>query len=573
MQDEDVTRVADLMSYSVQTVEADTRIIDLIQRIRRMGHEGYPVVDKGQIVGLLTLRDADKTLEHGLHEASVRDVMLGGSVTLHPDDPVWVLATTMAGSDWGQIPVIDEQKRLIGIVTRTDLIKYWARTYLAAPTITPQIDPTTAQRVLGAEHLNLIEQIAEFAQEEDILLYMVGGVVRDLILERRNTDIDFVVEGNAIAFADRVCAAYGGRIHAFKPFGTARWLLDEVTAAKFAVPLATLPDHIDFATTRSELYEHPTALPTVYNSSIKLDLRRRDFTINTLAVQMCPKHVMWRILDFYGGLADLEQHLIRVLHSLSFVDDPTRILRAVRFSERLQFAIEPRTMELIQTALPMLRRITGERIRNELELLLIEPAPINGLLKLEALGVLKSIHPDFGVQPTILKAFETLENSHPQWAHDDTLLRWHLVMAQSPVEKISDIARRLLFSKHHADDFLNTAKLLQEANKLAHPLTKPSEVDAMLSPLSVESLVAVWLLLDDATIRQRIEAFYDEWRHLKPTITGHDLLERGLKQGAEYRVVLQRLREEWLNGDIRNADEEQLALKRLINEVYHDSTG
>jgi tRNA nucleotidyltransferase (CCA-adding enzyme) len=571
MKDADLAQVADLMSYSVQTVEADTRIVDLIQRIRRIGHEGYPVINNGQIVGLLTLRDADKTLEHGLHDATVRDVMLGGTITLRPDDPVWVVATTMAGSDWGQIPVVDEQKRLIGIVTRTDLIKFWAQTYLATPTILPQLDLATAQSILGTEHITLIERIALFAQEQNILLYMVGGVVRDLILERGNSDIDFVVEGNAITFAENISKVYGGHIHAYQPFGTASWTLDEATAEKFGVPLTSLPDHIDFATTRSELYEHPTALPTVYNSSIKLDLRRRDFTINTLAVQLSPKQVMWRILDFYGGLADIEQRLIRVLHSLSFVDDPTRILRAARFSERLQFALEPRTMELIQSALPMLRRITGERIRNELELLLIEPAPVNGLLKLEAMGVLKSIHPDFSVQPEIRKAFETLENSHPQWANDATLLRWHLVMAESAAEQIADITRRLLFAQSHVDDFLNTARLLQQAAKLAHPLTKPSEIDALLSSSSVESLVALWILVDDAVIRQRIEMYYHQWQHIKPTVTGHDLLERGLKQGREYRLILQRLREAWLNGDIRNSDEEQLALKRLINEVYHDS--
>jgi tRNA nucleotidyltransferase (CCA-adding enzyme) len=571
MKDADLAQVADLMSYSVQTVEADARITDLIQRIRRIGHEGYPVVDNGQIVGLLTLRDADKTLEHGLHDATVRDVMLGGTITLRPNDPVWLLATTMAGSDWGQIPIVDEQKRLIGIVTRTDLIKFWAQTYLAAPMISPQLDITLAQRILGTEHIMLIERIAQFAQEQGILLYMVGGVVRDLILERGNSDIDFVVEGNAITFAENISKVYGGHTHAYKPFGTARWTLDETTAEKFGVPLASLPDHSDFATTRSELYEHPTALPTVYNSSIKLDLRRRDFTINTLAVQLSPKQVMWRILDFYGGLADIEQRLIRVLHSLSFVDDPTRILRAVRFSERLQFALEPRTMELMQTALPMLRRITGERIRNELELLLIEPAPVNGLLKLEALGVLKNIHPDFSVKSAIRKAFETLENSHPQWANDKTLLRWHLVLAQSPVENIPDITQRLLFGQTHANDFLITANLLQQIDKLAHPLTKPSEVDALLSPSSAESLVALWILVDDAAIRERIETYYHQWQHIKPTVTGHDLLERGLKQGREYRVILQRLRDEWLNGDIRNTDDEQLALKRLINEVYHDS--
>ena len=562
-------RIADLMSYSVQTLEADARIVDVIQRIRRIGHEGYPVVEHGQIVGLLTLRDADKTLEHGLKEATVREVMLGGSVTLKPDDPVSRLEETMVETDWGQIPIVDEHHRLLGIVTRTDLIKHWGKTHPASTPQIPHIEVGRVKQVVGQENLSLIERIARHAQEKGILMYMVGGVVRDLLLERSNTDIDFVVEGNAIEFAEHIRAEFGGRLHTYKPFGTAKWLIDDDVAQKLGLPATAIPDHIDFASTRSELYEHPTALPTVYNSSIKLDLRRRDFTINTLAVQLSPKRTMWRILDFYGGLADLEQRLIRVLHSLSFVDDPTRILRAVRFSERLQFVIEPRTAELIQTALPMLRRITGERIRNEIELLLKEPAPTRGLLKLEALGALSHIHPDFTAKPELRKAFDTLENGHPQWSDNSILLRWHLLMAQIDAGKIVSVATRLLISQNHAEDFVQTGQIAQKPVQLIQPLTKPSEIDTLLAPLSEEGLVASWILLDDATARQRIEQYHDVWRHIKPTITGHDLRERGLNPGREFGIILERLREGWLNGDIRNTDEEQLALKRLIVEVYH----
>lgn len=565
-------KIADLMSYSVQTVDVDTQVIDLIHRIRRIGHEGYPVVENGHVVGLLTLRDADKALEYGLETATVRDVMLSGTVTLHPEDPVSLLATTMIESDWGQIPVVDEDKQLLGVVTRTDLIKHWGQSHSTTAAQISQIEVDSAKRILGKEHIRLIVHIAQHAQENGILLYMVGGVVRDLLLERHNTDIDFVVEGNAIDFAESICAEFGGRLHTYTPFGTAKWFVDTTVSNNLSLPLDTVPDHIDFASTRSELYEHPTALPTVYNSSIKLDLRRRDFTMNTLAVQLSPKEAMWRILDFYGGLADLEQRLIRVLHSLSFVDDPTRIIRAVRFSERLQFVIEPRTTELIQTALPMLRRITGERIRNDLELLLKEPHPTRGLLKLEALGALKHIHPDLMVKPDIRTAFETLENGHPQWSANTLLIKWYLLMAQVDEDKIIAVATRLLVSQNQAEDFQKTAYIAQEAEALKHPLSKPSDIDALLSPLSEEGLIALWILADDETARERIEHYHDEWKHIKPTITGHDLRERGLQPGREFRIILERLREEWLNGDIRNADEEQLALKRLIFEVYHDST-
>jgi tRNA nucleotidyltransferase (CCA-adding enzyme) len=402
---------------------------------------------------------------------------------------------------------------------------------------------------------------------------MVGGVVRDLLLERPNYDIDFVVEGNAIDFANSLCQVYGGRVHPYQPFRTAKWTLDEQAAKALGLTIESIPDHIDFATARSELYDHPTALPTVYDSGIKLDLRRRDFTINTLAVQLSPQRTMWRILDFYGGLVDLDQRLIRVLHSLSFVDDPTRIIRAVRFSERLHFVIEPRTAELMQSALPMLRRITGERIRNELELLLKEPAPTRGLLKLESLDVLKNIHPAFHVKPVLRDAFETLQDGHHDWSDNDVLLRWHLLVGQIQAEDVTDVARRLLFSQAQAEDFQNTAQLSQTPQRLIDPLAKPSEIDAILSSISHESLLAVWILLHHATARQHLEQYYETWRHIKPTLNGHDLRERGLQPGPEYAIILKRLRDEWLDGDIRNADEEQLALKRLIIEVYHDSTG
>ncbi|MCA9915600.1 MAG: CBS domain-containing protein, partial [Anaerolineae bacterium] len=328
-------RVADLMSYGVQTVSADEPIAEGIARLRRIGHEGYPVLDANRVVGLLTLRDADKALEHGLKEATMRDVMLSGTVTLTPHDSVARLEEVMVASDWGQIPVVDEREQLIGIVTRTDLIKHWAQKHPARAPETPHIELASAEQILGISNIALIETVSALAQKSGLPLYMVGGVVRDLLLERPNYDIDFVVEADAITFVESLAATYGGDVHSYRPFGTAKWLLDETAAEKLGVKLEQLPDHLDFATARSELYEHPTALPTVYNSGIKLDLRRRDFTINTLAVQLSPQGAMWRVLDFYGGLHDLERGMIRVLHSLSFVDDPTRIIRAVRFAQRL----------------------------------------------------------------------------------------------------------------------------------------------------------------------------------------------------------------------------------------------
>lgn len=566
------TRVADLMSYGVQTVIADEPIRDIIARLRRIGHEGYPVLDQGHVIGLLTLRDADKALEHGLADATVRDVMHSGNITLNPDDPVALLEQTMVASDWGQIPVIDSHQNLIGIVTRTDLIKHWVRTH---PSTTPderRIDADKARDLLGSSSILLIEKIATFAQEQGIFLYMVGGVVRDLLLERPNLDIDFVVEEDAIVFTQRLAQHYGGRVHSYQPFRTAKWQLDADVARKLQLDFAALPETLDFATARSELYEHPTALPTVYNSGIKLDLRRRDFTINTLAVQLSPVHSMWRILDYYGGIADLQERKLRVLHSLSFIDDPTRILRAVRFGERLQFVIESRTAELMLTALPVLRRITGERIQNELTLILKETHAGRALLKLEALGIPRAIHPSFVIRPSILQAIATLHSEHPGWSDDHLMILWHLMMADVPADQVYEVCRRLLLSENHSSAIQHSAQLHQKPGILTDPHTLPSAIDALLTGVTDETLLALWILTDQPQVRQHLERYRTTYKQLRPYTSGNTLISMGLHPGPQFRQILEQLRKAWLDGQLHTPEQEQAYLHTLIAEVRNDES-
>jgi tRNA nucleotidyltransferase (CCA-adding enzyme) len=258
------TWVSDLMSHGVQTVQAEQIIGDVIPKLRRIGHEGFPVLDDEKVVGLLTLRDADRAMEHGLGHLKVRELMSGGAITLRPSDSVWVLEQRMVESGWGQIPVLGDNDKLIGIVTRTDLIKHWARIHPAISVQTPIIDVQKISNVLGEAIKTLIQTLAKHAQQTNIQLYLVGGVVRDLLLNRKNLDLDFVVEGNAIDFAENLQRQFGGQINSFRPFGTAKWKFDEEASHKLAIDLRSLPDHIDFATARNEFYEHPTALPTVY---------------------------------------------------------------------------------------------------------------------------------------------------------------------------------------------------------------------------------------------------------------------------------------------------------------------
>jgi tRNA nucleotidyltransferase (CCA-adding enzyme) len=563
------TRVSDLMSYSAQTVDANQRVSDVIQLVRRVGHEGYPVVENGAVVGLLTHRDAARAIEHDLGDLQVREVMLGGAYTLHPNESVSTLEQLMVETGWGQIPVVDNDNHLIGIVTRTDLIRHWAGKHPKTPTELPTITLDQIDDVLGSGVKKLIESISRHADEQGRTLYMVGGVVRDLLLHRTNLDVDFVVEQNAIDFAQTLKTHYGGEITSFRPFGTAKWHLDAHVKAKLGIN-ANIPEHLDFATARFEFYEHPTALPTVYDSSIKLDLQRRDFTINALAIQLSSENQRGRILDFYGGQRDLEARLIRVLHSLSFVDDPTRILRAVRFARRLDFTIEPRTAELMTTALPMLHRITGERVRNEITLLLREQAPEHGLLDLQTRGALAAIHPAFVLDERIVMWFEAVRTSKPLFqieALEISDLYWHLIGCNIRFESLAELCERLLIGRSMATSMLNSAQLAYDHSQWS--VASPSQITTRLRSIPDVALWASWHVLPERE-RSAIERYMNEWRYVKIKTDGHVLQSLGLPPGPRYKIILERLLAARLDGEILTDADEQSLLQSLLDKDERD---
>lgn len=581
------TPVGALMSRGVRTLQADERLTVIIGHLRRLGHEGYPVLmgdssggNPPDIVGLLTLRDADKALEHDLADLTVREVMSGGAYSLHPDDSVGTLVKLMDISGWGQIPVVQDNA-VIGIVTRTDLIRHLARVQRAlSGQAAPHITTAQIQGILGEAVGRLIDLIANHGRERGLGLYLVGGVVRDLLLERPNFDIDFVVESYrdsalhaAPDFAHALASRYGGAVNTHPPFGTATWRLEKVS---FPGINGDLPHHIDFATARREFYEHPTALPSVSGGSIKLDLGRRDFTINALAMQLSPSSESGQMVDYFGGLADLSNGVIRALHSLSFTDDPTRALRAVRFAIRLNFTIEPRTAELIALSRPMLGRITGERLRNELTLLLQESEPERGLVDLHERGLLAAIHPQFTLSPCVPDAFRRIrETAHlPGFIRsiDRTDLYWHVLLAAlsntpDDTSAVQSISHRLLFGRTEHESLLNAAALVSLPGELSEADARPSTIDGRLKGMSDVVLAATWILAEDHLTRTRLEDYITKWRELRPTTNGHRLRELGLEPGPRYGRILERLRQAWLDGEIQSDAEEETLLKTLLENA------
>ena len=424
------------------------------------------------------------------------------------------------------------------------------------------------ENVLGPQVAALIKKISIRAIAQDKPLFLVGGVVRDLLLGNQNLDLDFVTEGDAIDFAKQLVARFEGSLQVHKRFGTAKWTLDQTAAHNLSLPFAEIPHQIDFAIARSEEYAFSTALPTVSTADIERDLLRRDFTVNTLALQLSPKAQSGRLLDLCDGARDIRDRLIRVLHDRSFVDDPTRILRAMRYSLRLQFVIESHTAELMRVALPMLGRVSGQRLRNEIDLILREPDPAAVLQRLQDIGALEKFHPSLSVSPLLPELFARLRALNPPWrtgTKDRQALHWTMLFIGIPVAEALSIAERLVLRKTMMQSIAASAKLFDGLDILKDAETRPSKIAQRLDDMPDQTLHLGWLLLADVPDAQETFSTYVTiWRDQRPTINGHDLKAMGLTPGPLYKRILEKLRFAWIDGDVQTLEEERDLLNQLL---------
>jgi tRNA nucleotidyltransferase (CCA-adding enzyme) len=598
--------VAHIMSPGPQLISPDTSAEEAALRMQRYGFEGYPVVKDGEVIGLLTRRAVDRALSHEFNLSAER-LMEAGSVSVRSGDSIEHLQHVMTESGWGQIPVVHpDTGEIIGIVTRTDLLK--TLTQGSRPS-RPQNLARKLESALPPARLALLKIVADHAHQQHAALYFVGGPVRDLLLDRPSQDFDFVVEGDAIELAHSLSRNYGGRVTSHSQFGTAKWHIASIrkrlietmeqdrgegdrtvshersiAGAKPGEPATLqpearlnptdLPVSLDLITARTEFYLHPSALPTVERGSIKLDLHRRDFTINTLALRLDGHHY-GELHDYWGGLNDLRQGSVRVLHSLSFVDDPTRILRAIRFEQRFEFDIEKRTLDLLLEAKSLLVRVSGDRVRHELDHILEEEKVCQMLARLQELGLLEAIHPDLPWDAWSCEKIETLQRSQPgpEWGFPVTdaqgkpnflalaYILWLLRMRLKQALKVID---RLKIQAAVVEAFLSARRLCQELPVLVN--APPSRVVARLEAKPLLALYADFLAADDPEKKQVLLNYVTRWRHIEPRVDGHALKARGLPPGPVYRQILGTLREAWLDGKIVSPDQENELVEKMLKD-------
>ena len=561
--------VAQIMSYGVHTLSPNLSIAEANARMRRYGHEGFPVVEGGRLVGVLTRSEIDRALHHNLGLAPVRSYMRTGAVSVSPSDSVSEVQRIMMEHGLGQVPVVTDG-RVLGIVTRTDLIKLWSAP--PRPSRRQEIADLLAE-ALPPSLLELLLLARDEANGLGFSLYVVGGFVRDLLLGHPTLDLDLVVEGDAIALARRLRSRVGGRVRSHGRFGTANLILPEEREPG-------LPPALDLITARTEFYPHPSALPQVERSSIKQDLYRRDFTINTMAI--CLDRARYgELLDYYGGERDLREGLIRVLHSLSFVEDPTRILRAVRFEQRLGFAIESRTEELLRSALDLLDRVSGDRLRHELLLILREPAPERAWSRLHDLGILERLGTGLIADEWSTRKLQELRRVCN--GRDGDLLEdcWPAIKSgQVPCElealgiltarlgeaELEHLIRRLMMPKAQG-------ALLSQVRQLYHalpglvPELRPSALAATLRPYAEGTLFAGWILADDPAVREQIRRYQCELRLIRPTLGGHRLRELGLEPGPAYSRILDALRDARLDGLVTTPEQEEEFVRERLASI------
>jgi tRNA nucleotidyltransferase (CCA-adding enzyme) len=404
---------------------------------------------------------------------------------------------------------------------------------------------------LPADLIDFIRQAGETAQKQQQRLYLVGGVVRDLLLERRNCDLDIVVEGDAIKLAREMADRHQARLTVHRRFGTAKLQWDGNSA--------------DLATARAETYARPGALPTLKPGTISDDLSRRDFTVNAMAIELNPNR-FGDIIDPYGGRQDLKNRLIRILHDKSYIDDATRIWRAIRYEQRLDFRLELATEELLKQCTAWLGTISGDRIRRELELVLKEEMPEKTFRRADELGVLDRLYPSLNGDDWLAEKYEIARRECPPGSAPAPQLYLALLVYRLTASETTYLISSLHFTKTTAQTLRDTMSIKEKLSELTSHGLAPSQIYHLLNGYSLTALNTCRLAAGSTVAAEHIELYLNVLSHVNPSLTGDALKKLGVTEGPRIKEVLSVLREARLDGKIDSKKGEEKMVRGMINK-------
>ncbi len=559
---------ASLMSEPVRWVTVDTTVDVARVTCERYGYGGLSVADGDRLVGSVSRRDLDRAVRHKLSHAPVKAVMTTSATAVSAAtaldevtnvlarDPLGRVLVVRAGSE-GPVAVDD----VVGVVTRSDVL----RALHAGGEVAGGATGASLAGQLGGLGLDAL-----FAEVQAVAAayrgaYLVGGAVRDLLLEERVSDIDIAVEGDGIEFARELAARLGGRVRTHQKFQTAVIVVDRAGGETGA------PLRVDVASTRTEFYDYPAALPKVEHATIRGDLARRDFSINAMAVSLNPRD-FGALLDFFDGLHDLRDKRIRVLHNLSFIEDPTRIFRAVRYEDRYAFRMDRHTLALARACseMDLIGDLSSARLRDELVLLLDEPRISFTLGRLRELGLQHALHPRLALDDRSAELIAAVDGSRRRCKLTREVPAWRarlvVTLRDLEPEELEEWVARMKFRRADARVLVRAwlvgARL---ERRLARALTE-ADLYEIAHGEPLEALLVAMALGAGGPAEERLTRYLRTSRRVRLAVGGRDLLEMGYRQSADLGSVLRSLLRLKLNGVISGRRQELEAARRMLGE-------
>jgi len=558
----------DLMSSPAIHVTSHVTLKEAESLLTRYNVNVLVVLESDRPLGIISRQVIEKGLHHKLDDVPVREYMTTEIDNVHPGAGLAEIQEKIINNKQRLLPVTDDG-RVIGVITRTDLLNTLVSHSGRIPELAEagrksgyQVREKSVAKVLTErlpeEVIGLLRKVGDVADSLGYNAYAVGGFVRDIFLAQQNLDLDVVIEGDGVRFAHALGSSLGGRVRAHEKFRTA---------------VVVLPNgrKIDVATARLEYYKSPGALPTVEMGSLKLDMYRRDFTINTLAIRINPVR-FGTLIDFFGGQRDLKRRAIRVLHNLSFVEDPTRVFRAVRFEQRFGFKIGKLTSGLIENAVRMdfFKELSGRRLFSELRQILEEEKPIMALRRLNEFGLLKIIHSEIVYDKALkdlLSSVEKVLTWHNLLFLEDSCRKWivYLLALVRPFSQkdVQRVCRRLelreRFQKILVDEKTTADSCLKWMER--KKAFENSVLYRKLDRFRTEVLLYMMASTSQDEVKRAISHYYTRLRATTTLLKGDDLKEMGFKPGPIYRKILESLLDARLNGLLKTRqDEEEFVL-------------
>lgn len=550
----------DIMTSPVKSILIDDIIKNAEQTMTRYGVNVLPVLQDDIYKGIISREVVEKALFHGFGKSKVSEFCTTDAITAAPNTPMQEVEAFMIEQNQRFMPVI-ENEQIIGAITRTDLLRSLYEDLLRKDRIGEE---QAAGKAIGGRNLSstmkakfpkeifeILRLSGEAAKELNFSAYLVGGSVRDLLRGEANFDIDIVIEGDGIIFAQALGKKLKAKVKTHQRFGTAVIITDTL---KF-----------DVATARTEYYESPGALPKVEMSSIKKDLYRRDFTINTLAIKLNPEN-FGQLIDFFGGQRDLKEKTIKILHNLSFIEDPTRAFRAIRFSERFGFKLSKHTINLIKTAvrINLFNKLSGSRLYDELNLLFLETEPVKAIKRLSELDLLRFIHPNLALTGELEETFEAIQETYAWFKLlflEEEINKAHLFLMslfeELKTQEREKALQRLSVPPRAKKEILGSIEQSKlTLLKLQNVLQDEKQIYYTLQSLSLPTILFTIAKAKDKRLKKAISLYLTTLRKIKPALTGKNLKAIGYQPGPLFNKIFKAILDARLEGRIKSIEEE-----------------